>query len=54
MELGELDDPMCTWHFGAKDELFKYRMMGTHPTMSGEPCATCHMSLQAAARVGLN
>jgi hypothetical protein len=25
---------MCSY-FGQKDELFNYRLMGTHPTMSG-------------------
>lgn len=35
MELGDLDDPMNAWHFGERDELFKYRLIGTHPTMSG-------------------
>lgn len=38
MELGDLDDPMNAWHFGARDELFKYRLIGTHATMSGATC----------------
>jgi hypothetical protein len=35
MELGDADDPMNAWYFGARDELFNYRLMGQHPTMSG-------------------
>eukprot|EP00775_Hariotina_reticulata_P010192 gene10192-10353_t len=35
MELGDMDDPLNCWFFGQRDEIFKYRLMGTHPTMSG-------------------
>lgn len=35
MELGDADDPLNAWYFGAKDELFAYRLMGQHATMSG-------------------
>eukprot|EP00878_Enallax_costatus_P026578 GHUV01028526.1.p1 GENE.GHUV01028526.1~~GHUV01028526.1.p1 ORF type:complete len:132 (+),score=39.21 GHUV01028526.1:423-818(+) len=38
MELGDMDDPMNAWFFGQKDEFFKYRLVGTHPTMSGFTC----------------
>lgn len=26
----------CCRYFGQKDEIFKYRLVGTHPTMSGK------------------
>jgi hypothetical protein len=35
MELGDADDPMNAWYFGMRDELFAYRLIGQHPTMSG-------------------
>eukprot|EP00879_Flechtneria_rotunda_P021954 GHRR01023151.1.p3 GENE.GHRR01023151.1~~GHRR01023151.1.p3 ORF type:complete len:116 (+),score=38.53 GHRR01023151.1:1635-1982(+) len=35
MELGDADDPLNAWYFGKMDEIFKYRLMGHHPTMSG-------------------
>jgi hypothetical protein len=36
MELGDMDDPLNCWFFGQRDEIFKYRLMGTLPTMSGK------------------
>jgi hypothetical protein len=35
--------------FGRKDEVFKYRMMGTHPTMSGA-CAPVAAARRSAMR----
>lgn len=34
-ELGDMDDPMNNWYFGKKDEIFRYRLIGTHLTQSG-------------------
>lgn len=31
-----MDEPMNSFVFGEKDELFKYRMVGEHATQSGE------------------
>lgn len=36
LELDEMDEPMNSFVFGEKDELFRYRMVGEHATQSGE------------------
>ncbi len=35
-ELGDMDDPINAWIFGQRDELFKYRLIGSHKTQSGQ------------------
>ena len=35
-ELGDMDDPLNAWMFGQRDELFKYRLLGSHKTQSGQ------------------
>uniref|UniRef100_A0A383WIB6 Uncharacterized protein n=1 Tax=Tetradesmus obliquus TaxID=3088 RepID=A0A383WIB6_TETOB len=49
MELGDADDPLNAWYFGAKDELFAYRLMGQHATMSGFAAIIELEQLQAIA-----
>eukprot|EP00884_Botryococcus_braunii_P009445 jgi/Botrbrau1/18501/Bobra.0072s0080.1 len=39
-ELGEADDPMNSWIFGKRGEIFELRFVGTIPCQSGYACAT--------------
>ncbi|KAF8061385.1 Acad10 [Scenedesmus sp. PABB004] len=52
MELGDHDDPMNAWFFGERAELFSYRLIGSHATMSGFTSAIAAPRLAAIAAGG--
>eukprot|EP01023_Acetabularia_acetabulum_P069200 TRINITY_DN9971_c0_g1_i1.p1 TRINITY_DN9971_c0_g1~~TRINITY_DN9971_c0_g1_i1.p1 ORF type:complete len:186 (-),score=19.90 TRINITY_DN9971_c0_g1_i1:127-684(-) len=45
-ELGEFDDPMNSWYFGKKAEIFQYKFLGSHKVVSGWSGIICESVLQ--------
>jgi len=51
MDLGDSDDPMSSWSFGQRAEIFQYSFAGTHTVVSGWTCL-CESSVVQLAMDG--
>ncbi|MEW5301655.1 MAG: hypothetical protein WDW36_004502 [Sanguina aurantia] len=52
LELDEMDEPMNSFVFGEKDELFRYRMVGEHATQSGWTSIISRQTVQGLSASG--